>query len=75
MKSFKKMSSLVNVSEGLCYFALLMSAVIAFLLIKLEKLTFLNKMFVVYFLVDFLIGIMETYLLFKVYKDRWKYFS
>ena len=64
------MNSIVKVSEGFCYLGLSLSALIALKLTKMEKLTFLNKMFVVYFLLDFLIGTLETYLLFKVYEER-----
>ena len=70
LQSFKKMNSLIKVSEGLCYLGVSLSAIIAFRLTKMEKLSFLNKMFVIYFLLDFLIGTMETYLLFTVYRER-----
>ena len=67
------MDSLVNIAEVMCFLGLSLSALIASRLAKIEELTFLNKMFFIYFIFDFFIGSMESYLLFKVYRDRWKY--
>ena len=67
------MDSLVNIAEVMCYLGISLSALIALRLAKLEKLTFLNKMFFIYFIIDIFFGSMESYLLFKVYRDRWKY--
>ena len=64
------MDSLVNIAEVLCFLGLTLSAQIAYRLGKIEKLTFFNKMFFLYFLLDFFIGSIESYLLFKVYRDR-----
>ena len=69
------MDSLLNIAKVLCYLGSSLSALIALRLAKIEKLTFLNKMFFIYFILDFVFGSMESYLLFKVYRDRWKYFS
>ena len=64
------MDSLVNIAEVMCYLGISLSALIALRLAKLEKLTFLNKMFFIYFIIDIFFGSMESYLLFKVYRDR-----
>ena len=36
----------------------------------METLTWINQMFFLYFAVDFVIGNMETYFLFQLYRDR-----
>ena len=64
------MDSLVNIAKVLCYLGPSLSALIALRLAKIEKLTFFNKMFFIYFILDFVFGSMESYLLFKVYRDR-----
>ena len=49
---------------------LALSAVIAWRLARMENLSFFNKMFVGYFGLDFVIGGLETYFLFKLYRER-----
>ena len=61
---------LVRVSEALCYCGLVLSAVIAWRLARVENLSFFNRMFVGYFGLDFIIGGLETYFLFKLYRER-----
>ena len=54
----------------LCYWGLALSAVIAWRLARMENLSFFNKMFVGFFGLDFVVGGLETYFLFKLYRER-----
>ena len=57
-------------TEVLCYTGAVLSAVIAWRLSTMENLTWINKMFLAYFSFDCIFGIVETYLLFKLNRER-----
>ena len=38
---------------------------------RMETLTWINKMFLVYFCLDFLFGTIDTYFLFKLFRERY----
>ena len=57
-------------AEVLCYSGALLSAVIVLRLVTMENLSWLNKMFLLYFSLDCIFGIPETYLFFKLHRDR-----
>ena len=62
-----------NVCEYICYSGSLVSAVIAFRLLKmgnLDTMTFYNKMFILYFGIDSITGFLEEYFLFRLREDR-----
>ena len=60
----------VSLAELLCYSGGFLSLVIAWRLFKMENLTFLNKMFLVYFSTDFVFATVETYFQFKLLRER-----
>ena len=64
------MELLISISDYVCYFGASLSGVIAWRLFRMENLTILNKMFLIYFSLDFVFGIVETYFLSKVYRER-----
>ena len=55
-------------SSGYCGASI--AATIAWKLGKMDKLTFINKMFLVYFAMDALMGFLETYYLSKIRRQR-----
>ena len=63
------MELLLCISDYVCYFASL-SGVIAWRMVKMENLTILNKMLLIYFSLDFVFGTIETYLLSKLHRER-----
>ena len=63
-----------DISELCCYIGCILSLVIAKNLLwmgKNRKLTFVNKMLILYYILDFLSGITEVYYLFKLKKERY----
>ena len=56
--------------EMLCYSGNIMSGMIAFKIWRMQEKTYINRMFLVYFAIDCLIGILEPYFLFKIEKER-----
>ena len=60
-----------TICEWACYFGTSLSAIIAWRLFKMEKLTWINKMFLCYFCIDVVFSSIETYFLFKLYKERY----
>ena len=57
-------------AELACHTGAFLSLVIATKLSRMEHLTFFNKMFLAYFLIDFVMGNIETYFHFKLWMDR-----
>ena len=49
----------------------MLSAVIVLRLVTMENLTWLNKMFLLYFSLDCVFGTVETFLFFKLHRDRY----
>ena len=49
----------------------MLSAVIVLRLVTMENLTWLNKMFLLYFSLDCVFGTAETFLFFKLHRDRY----
>ena len=60
-----------TICEWACYFGTSLSAIIAWRLFRMEKLTLINKMFLCYFCIDVVFSSIETYFLFKLYKERY----
>ena len=62
-----------NLSEYLCYSGSAVSVLIAFSLLRMgniNTMTFYNKMFILYFGIDAVTGILEEYFLFRLKEDR-----
>ena len=57
-------------SELGCYLGVLVSLIIVFNLMKMKKLSFINKMFLVFFMIDALLGSLEIYFLFNLNEAR-----
>ena len=53
-----------------CYVGVGLSAVIAWKLLRMENLTWTNKMFLLYMTLDVILGSVETYLFFKLYREK-----
>ena len=64
------MELLLQIAEVGCYSGVTLSAVIAWKLCRMEKLTWFNKMFLYYLILDVIFGNAETYLFFKLYRER-----
>ena len=64
------MEFLERVSEFGCYSGASLSGILAWRLFKMENKTFFNKMFLVYFSLDFVLGMVETFFLFKLCRER-----
>ena len=64
------MELLICISELMSYFGASQSGVIAWRLIKMENLTILNKMLLIYFSLDFVFGTAEAYFLSKLFRER-----
>ena len=62
--------SLEHITEFGCYLGSILSAVIAVKLFRMETLTWINKMFLFYFCMDFVFGCLEAYFQFKLYRER-----
>ena len=63
-------TALVYGLEMLSYSGNMLSAMIAFNIWRLQEKTYINRMFLVYFAIDCLIGTLEPYFLFKLQKER-----
>ena len=62
-----------NLSEYLCYSGSTVSALIAASLLRMgniKTMTFFNKMFILYFGIDSVIGVIEEYFLFRLNEHR-----
>ena len=59
-----------HIAELGCYSGCALSALIAWRLLRMKNLTWVNKMFLVYFCIDAVFGSFETYFLFKLYRER-----
>ena len=57
-------------SELGCYVGVCLSAVIAWKLLRMEILTWTNKMFLLYMTLDVILGSVETYLFYKLYREK-----
>ena len=64
------MHPVVLVLEALCYCGAASSAVIVWRLATMSNLSWINKMFLLYFSIDFIFGNLETYFLFKLQTER-----
>ena len=56
--------------EVLAYLGSVLSALIARNISRIKNKSFINKMFFFYFATDFFMGIVETFYLFKLKKER-----
>ena len=65
-----EMHPVVLVLEVLCYSGAASSAVIVWRLATMSNLSWINKMFLSYFSIDCIFGILETYFLFKLHTER-----
>ena len=65
-----RMQALSTGAQVACHGGACLSLVIAVKLLRMETLTFFNKMFLAYFLTDFVMGNIETYFHFKLWNDR-----
>ena len=61
---------LLSVGQVACHSGACLSLVIIVKLLRMEHLTFFNKMFLVYFLIEFVMGNIETYFHFKLWMER-----
>ena len=61
---------LIYALEMLCYSGNILSGIIALNIWRMQEKTLFNKMFMVYFAIDCLIGVTDPYYLFKLYKER-----
>ena len=66
---FLNMSYLL-VFEAVCYLAALSSALIAKNTLRIQNKTFISKFFAAYFIIDSIMGFSDTFLLFKLEKER-----
>ena len=64
------MEWLTCISEYTSYVGASLSGVIAWRLVKMENLTILNKMLLIYFSLDFVFGTAEAYFLSKLFRER-----
>ena len=61
---------LIYALEMLCYSGNILSGIIALNIWRIQEKTLFNKMFMVYFAIDCLVGVTDPYYLFKLYKER-----
>ena len=66
------MEWLTCISEYTSYVGASLSGVIAWRLVKMENLTILNKMLLIYFSLDFAFGNAEAYFLSKLFSERFQ---
>ena len=62
--------NLSMLAEVGCYSGALLSLLIAWRLFKIESLTFIIKMYLFYFTIDSIFGVLEAIFLFKLKRDR-----
>ena len=63
---------LVSLTELGCYCGAALSALIARRLLLMEQLTFINRILLLYFTIDAVMGLLETYFSFKLYRERFE---
>ena len=63
------------ISEYLCYFNSVLSITIAYKVFKMENLTFVNRCMILYYFLDSVTCVIETYFLFKLKNERYFYFE
>ena len=61
---------LIYALEMLCYSGNILSGIIAWNIWRIQEKTPINKVFMVYFAIDCLVGVTDPYYLFKLYKER-----
>ena len=64
-----------KLSEYVCYSGSALSAVIAAKLLmmgNIHTMTFFNRMFILYYGIDSVLGVIEQYFLFRVKEDRYQ---
>ena len=66
---------MLTISEVLCYCSSLLSAFMAYKLVRMgpASLTFMNKMFLLFYALDSVTGAVEAYFLFKLQRERWRW--
>ena len=57
----------MEVAEASCYLGASLSALIFHRILGMHEKTFINKIFLVYFVVDAIMGTVNTFLLFRLY--------
>ena len=64
---------LLSLTELVCWCGVALSAMIARRLLQMERpsLTFINGMFLLYFTIDAVMGALETYFSFRLFRERW----
>ena len=60
----------MSLTELGCYCGAALSALIARRLLQMEQLTFINRILLLYFAIDAVMGLLETYFSFKLYRER-----
>ena len=55
----------------LSYSGSAVGVLLAYKLFKMENLTFINQMFLLYFCVDSVIGLLQTFSIDKLQKEKW----
>ena len=60
----------MEILEVSTFLGIVFSALIARNILRLQNKSFINKMFLFYFTTDFIMGMIETYLLFKLKRER-----
>ena len=61
---------LIYLLEKLCLSGNVLSGIIAFNVWRIQEKTLINKMFLVYFAIDCVIGATDPYFLFKLFRER-----
>ena len=62
-------SVMIYVLEKLCLSGNVLSGIIAFIIWRIPEKTLINKMFLVYFAIDCVIGASDPYFLFKLFRE------
>ena len=65
-----KMNVFILALELLCYSGNFLSGIIARNIYRMTHKTKINKMFLGYFIIDCVIGLINTFFLFKLYRER-----
>ena len=61
---------ILYVLEKLCLFGNVLSGIIAFNIWRIPEKSLINKMFLVYFAIDCVIGASDPFFLFKLFRER-----
>ena len=56
--------------EGCCYIGIALSCLIAINIYRMEEKSFLSRMFLTYFSIDFIMGVIEKYFHFRLLDGR-----